>query len=375
MLRFLTGGESHGKCLVVILEGIPSGLKLTSEDINKDLVRRQKGYGRGDRMLIEKDSAEILSGVRGGVTIGSPITILINNKDWENWKDKEVPPITTPRPGHADLAGAIKYNHKDVRNILERASARETAARVAVGAIAKKFLGEFNISIIGYVVEIGGIKANLKNITVKDLPKIENSLVRCPDKKAEIRIIKKIELMKKKKDTIGGIFEIKVINVPIGLGSFIQYDRRLDARLASSVMSIQGIKGVEIGLGFRGSGTPGSKYHDEIFYRNRMFFRKTNNAGGIEGGMSNGEDIILRAVMKPISTLYNPLNSVDIVTKKSEKATVQRSDICAVPSACVVAESMVAFEIAFCFLEKFGGDSLKEIMRNYNSYLKYIKNF
>ncbi|MFH1825503.1 MAG: chorismate synthase [Candidatus Firestonebacteria bacterium] len=375
MLRFLTGGESHGKCLVTIVEGMPSGLKLNIDDINVDLQRRQKGYGRGDRMLIEKDSAEILSGVRDGVTIGSPITILINNKDWENWKDKKVPPITTPRPGHADLSGVIKYNYEDVRNVLERASARETAVRVAAGAVAKKLLKEFNIVVAGYVVEIGGIKTDLKNMTIKDLARIENSLLRCADKKAEERMIKRIDLIKKRKDTIGGIFEIKVINVPVGLGSFMQWDRRLDTRLAGAVMSIPGIKGVEIGLGFRGASLSGSKYHDEIFYKAKEFFRKTNNAGGIEGGISNGEDIILRAVMKSISTLYKPLNSIDIITKKKAKATVERSDICAVPSACVVAEAVASVEIASLFLEKFGGDSLNEVKRNYNSYVKYVKNF
>lgn len=375
MLRFLTSGESHGKCLVSIIEGLPSGLKLTSDDINADLSRRQQGYGRSGRMLIEKDTAEILSGVRNGVTTGAPIAILIKNYDWENWKDKKIAEITTPRPGHADLAGAIKYAHKDIRNVLERASARETAARVAVCAVAKKLLKEFNIVVFGYVVNIGGIRVEVNNVGLKDIKIIENSPVRCPNKDAESSMIKKIDAARIKKDTIGGIFEIKAVNIPVGLGSFVQWDRRLDTKLAAALMSIQGIKGVEIGCGFSAAYRTGSQFHDEIYYKNKRFVRKTNNAGGIEGGISNGEEIIVRAVMKPISTLYKPLNSVNILDKTKTKATVERSDICAVPSACVVGEGIVAFEIASCFIEKFGGDSISEVKRNFHSYIKYVKNF
>ncbi len=415
-LRYLTSGESHGKALLCIIDGICSGLSISKEDINKDLLRRQKGYGRGSRMKIESDSVQILSGVRWGKTLGSPIALLIENKDWQNWKDimsselrdsrLQTPDyrlsVTRPRPGHADLAGAIKYNTHDIRNILERSSARETAARVAVGAVAKKFLSEFNIKVISYVTEIGGIKIQTadyrpQNTDIKKIlslfKKAEASPVRCPDKIAEKKIINKINTAIKKGDSLGGIFEIVATGVPVGLGSYSQGDRRLNARLSYALMGIQAIKGVEIGLGFEMSGKFGSEVMDEIFYRAQStnnppsppfvkggmggfgFYRKTNNAGGIEGGISNGMPIVLRAAMKPIPTLRTPLSSVDIISKKSFNAAYERSDVCAVPAASVIGEAVVAFVIADSFLEKFGGDSIDEIKRNYEGYLKQISNF
>ena len=407
-LRYLTSGESHGKALLCIIDGICSGLSISKEDINKDLLRRQKGYGRGGRMKIESDSVQILSGVRWGKTLGSPIALLIENKDWQNWKDimsselrdsrLQTPDsrlsVTRPRPGHADLAGAIKYNTHDIRNVLERSSARETAERVAVGAVAKKFLSEFNIKVISYVTEIGGIKVQSSSRIRRDkvqsseeklleiFEKAEKSPVRCPDKRAEKKIINKINTAIKKGDSLGGIFEVVATGVPVGLGSYSQWDRRLNARLAYALMGIQAIKGVEIGLGFEMSRKFGSEVMDEIFYSSSrftvhgsQFYRKTNNAGGIEGGISNGMPIVLRAAMKPIPTLRTPLSSVDIISKKSFNAAYERSDVCAVPAASVIGEAVIAFVIADSFLEKFGGDSIDEIKRNYEGYLKQISNF
>ncbi len=396
MLRYLTGGESHGPCLTAILEGIPAGLRVNKEFIDKDLRRRQSGYGRGERMKIESDKVEILSGLRGGETLGSPLTLLIRNKDWENWQTimdpfsppensekegKSVPRLTRPRPGHADLAGAIKYNHKDLRNILERSSARETAARVAVGAIAKVLLKEFEIEIISQVVELGKIKAHTADLTVEKIRRQrDKSQLSCPDRTAEKLMVEEIGKAEKAGDSLGGIFEVMVTNVPVGLGSHVHWDKKLDGRLAQALMSIQAIKGVEIGLGFETSRRPGSKVHDEIFYQERQaneekagFFRKTNNAGGIEGGMSNGEMIVVRAAMKPIPTIKAPLKSVDLLTKDPVTAVVERADTCAVPAAAVVGEAVVAFEIAGAMQEKFGGDSLSEMKRNYESYLDYVK--
>lgn len=344
MLRFLTAGESHGKALVAVLEGCPANLSLSAEDINRDLARRQQGYGRGPRMKIEKDKAEILSGLRKGKTIGSPIAILIPNRSTELFEKV----VTVPRPGHADLAGALKFNQEDIRNVMERASARETAARVAVGAVARKFLSEFEIRVTSRILEIGGEKTNH---TIQE-------------------VIKKA---RKSGDTLGGIFEIVASGVPVGLGSYIQWDKKLDGRLAQAVMSIQAVKGVEIGLGFSYSSSRGSEVHDEIFYSHtKGFYRRTNNAGGLEGGMSNGQSIVLRAAVKPIATLMRPLKSVDLVTKKACEALVERSDISAVEPAAVIGEAVVAFEIANAFLEKFGGDSLEEIRDNFSSYLKRI---
>ena len=396
-LRYLTGGESHGRLLLGIVEGIPSGLPLTAEAINTDLARRQRGYGRGGRMRIEKDQAEIVAGVRHGKTLGGPIGLIIQNKDWENWQqvmsvspEEEVSEkrvVTKPRPGHADLVGAIKYGHQDIRNVLEKASARETAIRVAVGAVAKQLLGEFGIKVISHVVEIGGVRASGQSIDPDTIVRqAEASEVRCADPQATGQMVARIKEAKLKGDTLGGVFEVVVTQPPIGLGSYSQWDRRLNARLAMALMSIQAIKGVEIGLGFEVARRFGSEVHDEIFYtRTRLkgqkkegitgFYRKTNNAGGIEGGVTNGQDIVLRAAMKPIATLYSPLKSVDILTKEAFEATVERSDVCSVPAAGVVGEAVVAFEIAAEMIHKFGGDSLTEMKRNYEAYLETVKNF
>ncbi len=386
MLRYLTAGESHGKALVTILEGIPSGLKLSSEDIDKDLRRRQKGYGRGKRMDIEKDRVEILSGIRFGKTLASPIALLIKNLDWVNWTRvmsiKEIPgegeisPLTSPRPGHADLSGIVKYNFKDIRNVLERASARETAARVAVGSVCRRLLEELGIYLYSRVIQIGKVKdETLWNPGPQNYEIVEKSPLRCLNKKIEDKMISLIDEAKKKKDTLGGIFEIIIKEVPPGLGSYTQWDLKLDARLAKAMMSIQAIKGVEVGMGFSIAQEFGSYVQDEIFYeeKEKRFYRKTNNAGGIEGGMSNGEPIILRAAMKPISTLAKPLNSVDIITKKRTKAVKERADVCAVPSAAIIGEAVAAFEITRAVKEKFGADTLEELKKNYQSYLEYVK--
>jgi chorismate synthase len=387
MFRYVTSGESHGKCLYSILEGIPAGLELNEEDINRELTRRQKGFGRGERMQkIEKDRVEITSGIRWGETIGSPITMTIINKDWENWKklmsiyvkDKEIEArMVRPRPGHADLAGALKYGRQDLRDILERASARETASRVAVGAVCKKLLAEFSIKVVSMTEEIGGIQAEVSKLSPEEIEKTsESSSVRCPDKIAEKKMVEVIKEAEKRGDTLGGVFTILVINPPVGLGSHTQWDLRLDGRLAQALMSIPAVKGVEIGGGFDMAKKPGSKVHDEIFYEpGRGYYRKTNNSGGIEGGISNGENIIMRVAMKPLSSLKKPLKSVDIITKKKVPAEVVRADICAVPSACVIGEAVVAFEIARAMREKFAGDSLKEMKANFAHYIEELKKF
>ena len=393
MLRYLTAGESHGPQLTAIIEGLPANLELSEEAINIDLARRQGGYGRGGRMQIEKDTVEILSGVRWGKTIGSPITLCVKNRDWVNWKKKMSPyeihrddkiRVTRSRPGHADLPGAMKYDQHDVRNILERSSARETAARVAVGSVARAFLARFGVIVWGSVAELGGIKANRPNLPLRTLQEMtaKSELFTC-DAAAETEMKALIDQMKEAGDTLGGIIEVTASGVPVGLGSHVQWDRKLDARLAMAVMSIQAIKGVEIGLGFATAKNPGSMVHDEIYYDSTRilrgettgYYRKTNNAGGIEGGISNGEEIIVRAAMKPIPTLYKPLRSVDLVTKEPFDATVERSDVCAVPAASVVAEATVAIEIADAFLEKFGGDTMEEIWRNYENYNDYLRTF
>lgn len=394
MFRYLTAGESHGPQLTAIIEGLPAGLKITAETINADLARRQGGYGRGGRMLIEKDTVEILSGVRWGETLGSPITLCIKNRDWENWCEKmstleehrdEAIRVTRPRPGHADLPGAMKYNQRDVRNILERSSARETAARVAVGAVAKSFLTEFAITVCGYVTEIGGIAAvRPQNMMLEEIyEKISKSELFTFDDAIEASMKMCIDKARESGDTVGGIIEVSVNGLPVGLGSHVQWDRKLDARLAMSLMSIQAIKGVETGIGFEAARRLGSKVHDEIFYDQSPgkrgattgFYRKTNNAGGIEGGISNGEEIIVRAAMKPIPTLYQPLKSVDIDSKEPFEATVERSDVCAVPAAAVVAEAVVSIEIANAFMDKFGGDSMAEIRRNFDGYCNNLKTY
>jgi chorismate synthase len=385
MFRYVTSGESHGKCLHSILEGIPSGLKLREEDINKELARRQRGFGRGERMQkIEKDKVEITSGLRWGETIGSPITMTIINKDWENWKklmsidasDIEMKTrMVRPRPGHADLAGALKYGREDLRDILERASARETAARVAVGAVCKKLLAEFAIKVTSMTEKIHGIQAEVSNLSPEEIERLsELSSVRCPDKSAEEKMVEAIGEAEKSGDTLGGVFTVLVINPPVGLGSHTQWDLRLDGRLAQALMSIPAVKGVEFGGGFGMAGKPGSKVQDRIFYEaGRGYYRKTNNSGGIEGGISNGENIIARVAMKPLSSLKKPLSSVDMITKEEVPAEVVRADICAVPSACVIGEAVVAFEIARAMKEKFGGDSLKEMKRNFERYMEETK--
>src|SRR5438067_4905893 len=385
MLRYLTGGESHGKSLMAILEGVPSGLPLTAADIEHDLARRQKGYGRGGRVRIEQDRVEFLSGVRKGLTLGNPITLKIANKDWENWKEimaaEPGPPatekvVTCPRPGHADLVGAIKYDHRDIRNVLEKASARETAIRVAVGGIAKRLLAEFGMHVYSYTVEIGGVKASIgEKVTVEELfLKAEASDVRCPDETSSTHMVERIREAKHKGDTLGGIFEVVVTSPPFGLGSYAQWDRRLTGRLAMALMSIQAMKGVEVGMGFEAARRFGSEVHDEIFY-DQGFTRGGNNAGGLEGGITTGQPIVLRTAMKPISTLYNPKKSVDILTKQPVEATIERSDICTVPAAGVVGEAVVAYEMASAFIEKFGGDTLEELRRNYDAYQDYVKRF
>jgi chorismate synthase len=392
VLRYITAGESHGKALTGILEGIPSGLSLSADDVDRDLLRRQGGYGRGGRMKIESDHTEILSGVRWGKTIGSPITLLIENRYFKNWAEGmssdasaegSIPPVTRPRPGHADLTGALKYDHRDVRNILERSSARETAMRVALGAVARKFLSEFGIRTGSYIVQIGSQKSviDIQKAKEKELVdmfnKAEGSPVRCPDEKASKKMVKLIDKAIKEGNSLGGIFEVFVAGLPIGLGSHIQWDRKLDGRLAQALMSIQAIKGVEIGLGFEMGRRSGSEVMDEIFYnqRSKYFYRKTNNAGGIEGGMTNGMPVILRVAMKPIPTLRKPLRSIDLITKEPLKAAYERSDVCAAPAASVIGEAMVALTIADALLEKFGGDSMIETRRNYDSYMEHVKKF
>jgi chorismate synthase len=372
MLTFTTAGESHGKCLIVIVNGFPAGIQLDESDINEELRRRQGGFGRGGRMQIESDRVCVLSGVRKSTTIGSPICLRIENKDN---KIDVLPDVTRPRPGHADLPGIIKYDQRDVRNILERASARETAARVAAGALAKILLARFDIEVLGYVKSIGGISSKKTVKTSNEILKNRNkSKVYCLDKLAEAKMIEKIKKAKKEGDSLGGVIEVMAFGVPPGLGSHTQWELRLDGILAGALMSVQGIKGVEIGLGFGFAKKFGSHVHDEILYceDKGVFSRTTNNAGGIEGGMTNGEVVIARAVMKPIPTLMKPLRSVDIITKKPESASTERSDVCAVPAVSVVGEAVMAFEIARCFIEKFGGDSINEVARNYEGYLKQI---
>lgn len=392
MLRYLTAGESHGPQLTAIIEGMPSSVPLSTESINHELARRQQGYGRGGRMLIEKDTAEILSGVRWGETLASPVTLVVRNRDWQNWSEKMSPlseyrddssAVTRPRPGHADLSGALKYDHHDVRNILERSSARETAVRVAVGAAAKALLQVFDIRVGGFVSEVGGILASPPDLPLEDLWALAaQSEMFCCDDLAEQRMKHAIDTAKAAGDTLGGVVEVQVVGLPPGLGSYVQWDRKLDARLTMALMSIQAIKGVEVGLGFESARRPGSQVHDELFRdagridqgAKSAYYRITNHAGGIEGGMSNGEPIRVRAAMKPIPTLYKPLRSVDMRTHEPFEAAVERSDTCAVPAALVVAEAVVAIEIANAFLEKFGGDSVGEIKRNLNGYCEQIRN-
>lgn len=393
MLRFLTAGESHGKALNVIVDGLPSNLKISEDYINKQLKRRQFGYGRGTRMRIESDTVKILSGVRFGKTLGSPVSMLIENRDWNNWQEimsinpvnKMMDKISIPRPGHADLVGVTKYNFDDIRNSIERSSARETAARVAAGTIARKLLQEFGITIGSFVESIGGIYPE-NNYTEKlfnnKLPvnfsaqslsdRSDKSLVRVLESEQENKIIRKIKSAKKNGDTLGGTFITLATGVSVGLGSFMNYDTKLDAEIAQSFMSINAVKAVEIGEGFLLADKLGSKSHDEIILKNDSFGRKTNRAGGIEGGVSTGLPIIVRAAMKPIATLMSPIESVDLSTMKKVDARRERSDFVAVPACAVIAESMLALSIAKFFLQKFGGDSMEELIDNYRSYNKKL---
>ena len=382
-LRFLTAGESHGPCLTAILEGIPAGLRLCKDAVDRDLARRQQGYGRGGRMRIERDQAEILSGVRFGETLGGPITLSVRNRDWENWTDRMAvfgepsgAKVTAARPGHADLAGLQKYARQDVRDILERSSARETTMRVAVGAVCKEFLRACGVEVVSQVTAIGGAAVDETKLDRSAIGTAENgSELNCYDAMAEEEMKKRIREAKEKGDTLGGVFEVMVRNVPVGLGSHIQWDRRLDARLAGAMMSIQAIKGVEIGAGFRCAELPGSQIHDEMYLDGEgRVYRKTNRAGGLEGGMSNGEEILIRAAMKPIPTLMQPLHSIDVESKQEVLACKERSDTCAVSAASVVGEAMTAFVMAQAMVEKFGGDSMRDVLSAMAAYRDRIGN-
>lgn len=380
MLRFMTAGESHGPCLTAILEGLPAGLKLDLEAINRDLARRQQGYGRGGRMKIEKDKVEIVSGVRFGETLGGPVTLQVVNKDFANWTDRMAvfgepagPKVTAARPGHADLTGVKKYDRKDVRDILERSSARETTMRVAVGAVCKEFLRALGISIVSQVTNIGGVAVDLSKIDRSRLGTENGSELNCYDAEAEQQMKAKIDAAKQAGDTLGGIFEVTVRGLPAGLGSHIQWDRRLDAKLAAAMMSIQAIKGVEIGAGFDCAILPGSQIHDEIFLdETGEVYRKTNRAGGLEGGMTNGEEVVVKAAMKPIPTLMTPLHSIDIESREAVLACKERSDTCAVSAAAVVGEAMTAFVMAEAICDKFGADALVDVKAAMDSYKQRI---
>jgi chorismate synthase len=390
MLRYFTAGESHGEALVAFLSGLPAGLKVDQAFIDRDLWRRQQGYGRGGRMKIERDSAHILSGVRHGITIGSPISVQLENRDWKNWQEAlpvgegdsaKHKPVASPRPGHADLAGALKYNFPEARYVLERASARESAARVAVGALAKTFLLELGVEVLSHVVAVGGV-AMQKAVSweqVQSLQSQEEILMNCADAETEQRMKGEVDKVLKTGDSVGGIFEVVAHGVPPGLGTYAQWDERLDALLAAAVMSLQAVKAVEIGSAITAAASPGSAVHDEIGYGESTnftaFTRARNNAGGIEGGVSNGEEIRVRGYLKPISTLRRPLQSVDFVTRQPVSAAYERSDVCVVPAAGVAAESMVALTLARCALDKFGGDSMGETLRNFQGYCLQLKNY
>ncbi|MBU1809497.1 MAG: chorismate synthase [Candidatus Omnitrophica bacterium] len=374
MLRYMTSGESHGKAMLAILDGMPAGLRVEDSIINVDLSRRMLGHGRGKRMRIEADKVRILSGLRKSVTIGSPITFMVNNID--DTIDR-LPAVLHPRPGHADLSGAIKYDLKDIRSVLERASARETVARVAVGAVAKALLAEFGIDIASHVTAIGGIEAEIKDLGFKQLVSIsERSPVRCADPDASKLMCAEIDDAMEEGDSLGGIFELIVRGAPAGLGSYTQWDKRISARIAFAVMSIQAVRGVSFGTGIGAAHLRGSMVHDEIFYeKKRGFYRTTNNAGGIEGGITTGEAIVVQAVMKPIATLGLPLASVNIRTKRPVRAALERADVCAVPAAGVIGEAVIAIELAGAMIEKFGGDSVREMKRNYNGYKEQVRKF
>src|SRR6478736_4738973 len=388
-MRYLTAGESHGPQLTAIIEGVPAGLELTAEHINEDLARRQKGHGRGRRMQIEKDQVQIKGGVRHGETLGSPIALVVENKDFTHWRnimgadpvdhDEEVKrQITKPRPGHADLNGAIKYGHRDMRNVLERSSARETTVRVAAGAVARQILAQFGISVAGHVLEIGGVQANPPQYkSLEELQEVtEASPVRCFDSAVEKDMMQAIDDAKKNGDSIGGVVEVIIEGVPAGVGSYVHYDRKLDAKIAAAVMSINAFKGVEFGIGFEAARRPGSEVHDEILWDEKNgYTRKTNNLGGFEGGMTTGMPIVVRGVMKTIPTLYKPLKSVDIETKEAFEASIERSDSCAVPAASVVAEAVVAWELADALIEQFGQDRIDLIAENIEKMRAHAREF
>ena len=390
MFRFETAGESHGECLVATLTGLPSGVPVSLERVNRELWRRQQGFGRGGRMKIETDTVEIVAGVRHSQTIGAPIAMIIRNKDWKNWlepmavedfegSEEKRKKVLRPRPGHADLAGMIKYNYHDARYILERASARETTARVAVGAIAKELLREFGIEVLSHVIAVGpeklGREATWDELVALSLK--DEVLLGCVDAEAEQRMKAVVDEAYKTGDTVGGVFEVVAHGLPIGLGSHITWDQRLDGKLAQAIVSMQAVKGVEIGYAAEGAEAFGSKVQDTIHYNkeDRAFFRGANRAGGLEGGITNGQDLLVRGMLKPISTLRRPLESVDIVTRDAEKAAYERSDVAVVPAAGVIGEAMVAIVLAQVFLEKFGGDSMDETRRNYDGYLEQVRNF
>lgn len=433
-LEYITAGESHGPQLTAIIRGVPAGLSIAPDDVNQDMARRQRGYGRGPRMNIEKDTAAIRSGVRKGVTLGSPITLVVENRDYKNWENLMSPDpgdtpaqklVTRPRPGHADLIGALKFNHQDARNVLERSSARETAARVAVGAVCKRLLAEFGITMYSHVVNLGGVKVDATGLTHDEIKsRVDDSELRVARPELEQQMREMIDRAKKDGDTVGGVYEVVVLGVPLGLGSTMNWDEKIDARIAQGIISCQAIKGVGIGMGFDVAHEPGSRVHDPIGFAPELadaralaakaasqvddepgspehnpgmrtlkprealdvppapgrgpsggFYHLSNNAGGIEGGMTNGEPIIIRAAMKPIATLMKPLQSVDLQSKETFDAVRERSDVCAVPAAGVVGEAIIAYVLAKAFLEKFGGDSIAEVRRNYDSYVQYMKEY
>lgn len=390
MFRFETAGESHGQCLVATLTGLPAHVPIALEAINHELWRRQQGFGRGGRMKIETDTVEIVSGVRHGITIGSPIAMLIQNRDWKNWTEvlpvedyegsgDRKKPVTRPRPGHADLAGGIKYDFPDARYILERASARETTARVAVGAVCKQFLKQFGVEILSHVIAVGPVRLERPAAweEIAALARKEDVLLGCVDPETEARMKEAVDVAYRTGDTIGAIFEVVTHNVPTGLGSHITWDSRLDGRLAQAIVSMQAVKGVEVGYAEEGALSYGSKVQDTIHYdkEHRAFTRGANRAGGLEGGMTNGQDIFVRGFLKPISTLRRPLESVDLTTREPKEAAYERSDVCVAPAAGVIGEAMVAIVLAQAFLEKFGGDSLKETCRNFQGYREQVRNY
>lgn len=390
MLRYFTAGESHGEALVAFLSGLPAGLTVDQSFVDRELWRRQQGYGRGGRMKIERDTAHILSGVRHGKTIGSPIAILLENRDWNNWQESlpvgdgdaaKHKRVASPRPGHADLAGALKYDFPEARYVLERASARESAARVAIGSVAKLFLRELGLEIASHVVAVGSasVKGKISWEQIATLQTREEILLNCAEPATEAEMKGHVDQALKTGDSVGGVFEVVAHGVPPGLGTYAQWDERLDARLAGAVMSLQAVKAVEIGAGVTAASSFGSAVHDEIGYKKNAavsgFTRTRNNAGGIEGGVSNGEEIRVRGYLKPISTLRRPLESVDFATREPVKAAYERSDVCVVPAAGVAAEAMVALTLAACALDKFGGDSMGETLRNFNGYLEQLKNY